>query len=57
MTQTSPNHALQRTAAGPSRLQSARFVAAVAELGSLDAKIGSAWDLQMKAVVKGVGMR
>jgi hypothetical protein len=24
---------------------------------SLDAKIGSAWDSQMKAVVKGVGMR
>src|SRR6266699_3713835 len=29
-----PNHALQRTAAGRSRLQSARLVAAVAELGS-----------------------
>ncbi len=31
-----PNHALQRTAAGSSRLQSVRLVAAVAELGSLD---------------------
>ena len=30
-----PNHALQRTAAG-SRLQAARLVAAVAELGSLN---------------------
>jgi hypothetical protein len=31
-----PNHALQRTASGRRSLQSARHVAAVAELGSLD---------------------
>jgi hypothetical protein len=35
---TRPNHALQRTAAGPSRLPSARLVAAVAEFGSLGGK-------------------
>ena len=36
--QTWPNHALQRTAAGSRGCQSARLVAAVAELGSLDGK-------------------